>query len=121
MLFRSPATDDEVVRFVKDTFTPSDEEVSVSILADMLNALLLQKSGYKVSAVGLAKFYEDKGFLEVIVLDGKNVRTATKKGADLGIKSLDKINSKGEAYRGNFYNVSAQRYAAERIREVLGL
>lgn len=109
----------ELCDYIKDSFVPSEEAVSVTVLADMLSALLLQKSNIKLSGAQLSKFYEEKGFLQTETSDGKNNRVANPAGNALGITVKDKTDAKGNTYRQNFYNASAQKWAAENLLELL--
>jgi ATP-dependent DNA helicase RecQ len=116
----SAPTIQEICEYVKSTFAPSMEAVPVSILTDMLNSLLLQKGDYKLNAVKLAKFFEEKGLLQSETVEGKSNRVATTLGKEHGIATVERTNSAGNAYRQNFYYQQAQQYAADHIEELLG-
>jgi ATP-dependent DNA helicase RecQ len=105
--------------YVKHTFEPSEEAVSVSMLTDKLNILLLQKSDIKLSSVKLAKFYEEKGLLRSETVDGKNSRVASAAGNAHGITTVDRTNAAGDTYRQNLYDLSAQQWAVEHLEELL--
>ena len=111
---------EEICEYVKNKFNPSEEAVPVSILADMLNSLLLQKSDYKLNAIKLAKFYEEKGLLQSETIDGKSNRVASAHGKEYGVTTIEKTNSAGNTYGQNFYNQCAQQFAADHIKELLG-
>lgn len=111
---------EEICEYVKNKFNPSEEAVPVSILADMLNSLLLQKSNYKLSPVKLANFYEEKGLLQSETVDEKNKRTASALGKEYGVTTIEKTNSAGNTYGQNFYDQCAQQFAVDHINELLG-
>ncbi len=109
----------ELCAYIKSTFAVSVEPVPVSILADMFNALLLQKVEYKINAIKLATFFMEKGFLQPEVVEGKRNRVATALGTEHGIVTVEKTKSDGNAYRQNFYQQQAQQYAVDHIDELL--
>ncbi len=109
----------ELCAYMKQAFEPSENAVPVSVLADNLNALLLQKSNIKLSAVKLAKFYEEKGLLQLETVNGKNNRVPSSAGATYGITTVDRTNSEGNSYRQNLYGISAQRWVVEHLEELL--
>lgn len=111
----------ELYNYVKLTFEPTEEEISVSALADRLNVLLLQKSNIKLSAVKLAQFYEKKGLLKTETFEGKNQRIATADGNALGIIATEKTDAKGNTYKQNFYGLPAQKWAVENLLQLLEL
>lgn len=110
----------EICKYIKGTFAPSEGAVPVSILTDMLNSLLLQKGDHKLNAVKLATFFEKNGLLQSETVEGKSNRVATALGKEHGIATVEKTNSAGNAYRQNFYHQQAQQYAADHIEELLG-
>jgi ATP-dependent DNA helicase RecQ len=109
----------ELCAYVQRSFQPSGEAVTVSMLADILNALLLQKSSFKLSAVRLAKFYEEKGLLKQEPVNGKTIRVSSAAGQLYEITTADRIDSAGNSYRQNFYGPSAQQWAVEHLQELL--
>jgi ATP-dependent DNA helicase RecQ len=109
----------ELCAYVNHSFEPSEEAIPVSMLADKLNALLLQKCDIKLSSVKLAKFYEEKGLLQSETVGGKNSRTASAAGNAQGITTVDRINAEGNPYRQNLYGLSAQQWTAEHLEELL--
>lgn len=111
---------EEICESVRRSFVPSEEAVPVSILADMLNSLLLQKGDYKISAIKLANFFMEKGLLQMETAEGRNNRVATVLGKEHGIVTVEKTNSAGNTYRQNLYHRQAQQYAANHIEEWIG-
>lgn len=110
---------EELCAYVQRSFQPSCEAVSVSILADMINALLLQKSSFKISAVRLAKFYEEKGLLHQEPVNGKPVRVTSETGQLYEIATVERIDPNGARYRQNLYGPPAQQWAVEHLQELL--
>lgn len=111
---------EEICESVRRSFVPSEKAVPVSILADMLNSLLLQKGDYKITAIKLANFFMEKGLLQMETAEGRNNRVATALGKEHGIVTVEKTNSAGNTYRQNFYHRQAQQYAANHIEEWIG-
>lgn len=110
---------EEICKYVREEFQPTEEEVTVSILTDMLNALLLQKSECKLTTVKMSLFYERKGFLRVETIDEKNNRIATEQGNKLGVSTREITYSNGKTFKQNFYNKNAQQFAVEHIDELI--
>lgn len=114
-------TTQELCDYLRSSFEPTAEPIPVSMLADRLNALLLQKCSLKVGPVKLARFFEEKGLLQTESTDGKNARVASAQGLALGIQIVNRTKADGSAYRQNLYGLPAQEWLMAHLDELLSL
>ena len=103
----------------KETFEYSPEPLSISALAYQMNEYCPPYMK-KVHASDVTKWLEEEGYLETQQMeDGRNYKTATKKGNKLGIENVRKKNDYGNEYSVNLYNCKAQKFIVENIEDIL--
>lgn len=96
----------------------SDDEVVISIIADRINTVLIQKGEKKTSAIKLGKFLLNEGYLEETEDNGKTIKLATKKGEKIGIIIKEVSSKNGIKYKNNFYSKIAQEYIINNINKI---
>ena len=98
----------------------SPEPVTVSAIADRLNVVLLQAGHNKISARRINDWLVEKGYLEVVSVDGKNFKVPTEMGVDIGIVSEER-DMRGETVAINLFGEKAQEFVVECGLEILGV
>lgn len=106
----------QIYEFLCSKFAPTDEPVPISMLADMVNSILLQKTDIRLTAVKIANYLEENGLLKTIKVDNKNLRLPTNLGKSIGIITIEKISSTGDNYQQVLYNKTAQIVMLEKLR-----
>ncbi|MGL5972507.1 MAG: hypothetical protein ACRCZK_02135, partial [Oscillospiraceae bacterium] len=96
----------------------SDESVTISIVADRINSVLIQSGYKKVSGAKINDWLVSEGYMKKITENGNNFKIPTELGTELGITSEQREIS-GEPTRVNFYAMSVQKLIIGRITDVL--
>ncbi|MHB8277655.1 MAG: DNA helicase RecQ [Candidatus Humimicrobiaceae bacterium] len=109
----------EICSFIKETIERSDESIPISMFTDKINALLLHLCDKKISAQKVADYLVLQGYLEIETIEGKNIKIATIKGEEIGIKTVLKVKQNGESYKQNFYDVTAQEFLVDNIKPII--
>lgn len=91
-----------------------NQNITVSLLADLLSSFLLQKGREKISAQKLNKWLMLKGML---VLEDK-YKVPSELGLEHGIVRAEKIKATGERYPLAMYTPLAQEYIIGQIEEI---
>ena len=93
--------------------------VSVSVIADNINCLLLRRGMKKTSGFKINEWLLSKGYLKVITDEnGQNVKLPTEEGMDLGIKGENRV-IRGEECLINLYNENAQQFIVDSVQHML--
>ena len=98
----------------------SPESVTVSAIADRLNVVLLQAGYDKISPRRINDWLVEKGYLEVVHVDGKNFKMPTEMGAELGIVSEER-EMRGEIVPLNLFGERAQGFVVSQVLEIWGV
>jgi len=106
---------DVIAEFTKKNFKLSEEPVSIRMLADQINANLLQKCDKKITAQKLADYLIAMGYLQLEVFEGKNAKVVTEKGKEIGITTILRTKQNGESYKQNLYDTIAQEKIVDSI------
>jgi len=107
----------EPKEYDSDDVKASEEAVTVSAVADIINVRLMQSGLDKLTGKRINDWLVKQGFMEIVQIDGKNFKTATEKGKALGVRSLER-HYRGEKTIMNFYDKEAQGYIAKHAREI---
>ncbi|HEY5561097.1 MAG TPA: DNA helicase RecQ [Clostridiaceae bacterium] len=109
----------ENCNFIKETIELPKEPISINMFADRINALLLQRGDKKISGQKVADYLVLEGYLKVETFDGKNAKITTSKGETIGITTILKERLKGESYKQNFYDSTAQEFLMSNIETII--
>lgn len=108
----------QIYELLCNKFAPTDEPVPISIIADMINSILLQKSTLRLTAIKIANHLEGNGLLKKIKIDNKNVRLPTDFGKSIGMIIVEKTSSTGEIYQLVLYNKTAQLMVLQKLKSL---
>ena len=98
----------------------SEEMISISDFCKMINEkVVVCKSMNKLKATQIVSGLVKLGFLINDMYDNKEIKVPTKKGLEIGIQKVSKINSCGDEYFVNLYNKDAQKYIIDNIDDIL--
>ena len=97
----------------------SEEPVTVSVIADKINCVLMASGYDKISGVRINDWLVFKGYMSVSSENGKNFKIPTDSGKELGIANEDRI-IRGENVKINLYAKAAQEFIAQNALAVLG-
>ena len=96
----------------------SSEPVTVSVIADKINCILLAHGMEKISGQKINDLLVDKGYLQTNTKpDGKTFKTPTSLGTEAGIIA-EQRNFRGESSMINLFNEGAQRLVVEIVKVV---
>jgi len=96
----------------------SPEHLSVNMIADKINCVLLESGYDKINGLRINNWLVSKGFLSVVQHEKKTSKIPTEKGENLGITTDDRIFN-GETIKINIFNQTAQKYIAENVMEII--
>ena len=96
----------------------SNEPISVSIIADKINSVLLPNGHGKINGMRINDWLISKGYLKTITQNGKNYKIPTEAGAKLGIKNETR-EMRGENVLINMFEYNAQEYIRQNSMEIL--
>lgn len=108
----------EVCKFIAEKIELSEEPIPISMFADKINVLLMEKNYKKIPAQKYADYLLKQGYLELETTNGKNSRIASSKGMDIGISTILKVRSY-DSFKQNFYNKPAQAFLVDHIETIL--
>jgi len=106
--------------FDGSTIEPSAEAVTVTMVADILNCALLESGYTKTTGQRINEWLVSQGYMENIEINGKNHRSPTEEGLNLGI-STEECVIRGENVSVNKYNQDAQRLIFVHALGILGV
>jgi ATP-dependent DNA helicase RecQ len=109
----------EIKTYDASSIEITEESVTVSVIADKINCVLLESGYDKISGVRINDWLVFKGYMKVINESGKNFKIPTSIGMELGIASEDRI-IRGESTKINLYGKAAQEFIAQNALEVAG-
>jgi ATP-dependent DNA helicase RecQ len=92
----------------------SQEPVTVTVIADRLNCLLLQQGAKKITGAKINTWLLQEGYLAQQTVAGRPAKVPTPQGAALGIASVER-EIRGAPCLVNFYSPEAQRFIAENL------
>lgn len=95
----------------------SDTPVGVSIIAKRINALL-DENVKGISAVKIANWLVEEGYLAENIRSGKREKVTSEKGRALGIETVEAFSPDGVPYRKNIYNLNAQRFVIDNVMNI---
>lgn len=105
----------------KQAFECFEEPVSISKLVYSLNGVY-GASMKKLHAVDITSWLVSRGYLEQREMEnGNKYKIATKSGNEIGIINEKHVNSYGNHYNVNKYDIKAQRFIINHINEILGV
>ena len=94
----------------------SDEAVTISVIADRINCLLLPRGIKKLTGAKINDWLTEEGYLKIITTEkGRNFKVPTERGEELGI-SAEKRNIRGEDCFINFFSNDAQVFVVNNLR-----
>ena len=97
----------------------SEEPVTVSVIADKINCVLMENGSDKISGMRINDWLVSKGYMMVIAENGKNFKIPTDTGTTLGIASEGRI-IRGESTKMNIYGKLAQEFIVQNTLEIMG-
>lgn len=90
---------------------------TISGIVGSLNALIDEETMEKLNRRKLHNVLVEDGLLEIVMINGRELKVPTEKGRTLGIISEQRENASG-SYYVNLYDTNAQRYVVENINEL---
>ena len=101
-------------------FCISDQPITVSCLAHLINKGAASESGAKLAATEITGWLETKGYLETVTNEKGNLwKVPTEDGKNLGITEVVKINARGVTYSANLYNAKAQQFVIDNLGDIV--
>lgn len=94
------------------------EYAYISEIKDEMNRICTRDNIKKVSTKVLLEILIDKEFITEIENEGRYEKTPTEKGYESGIKVLDKVSEKGNAYKSLVYPENIQKMLVEHFVEL---
>jgi len=101
----------EVRVFEVSSIEISNEPVTVSVIADKINCVLMESGYEKISGMRINDWLASKGYMSVVNENGKNFKMPTDSGTELGIVSEERV-IRGENVKINLYGKAAQEFIA---------
>jgi ATP-dependent DNA helicase RecQ len=95
----------------------TDDPVTVSIIADRINCVLLESGHQKLSGIKINSWLVGNEYLTLITENNKNSKIPTEKGAELGISSEERV-IRGEQTKVNLFGRKAQEYIVSNSMEI---
>ncbi|GHU57173.1 hypothetical protein AGMMS49975_22110 [Clostridia bacterium] len=109
---------------IADSETPSaveikvsDELVTISVIADRINCMHIQKGIIKISGQKINDWLVCQDYLEKVERDGKSVKIVTELGTKLGITTKERI-IRNEMCFINHYDKNAQTFIVENCTDI---
>lgn len=101
-------------------FYTSDQPITVSYLAHLINKGAASESGAKLAATEITGWLETKGYLETVTNEKGNIwKAPTEDGKNLGITEVVKVNARGVTYSANLYNSKAQQFVIDNLGDIV--
>lgn len=92
----------------------SNEPVSISKFVYSINEICTRTDMKKLRATQITHWLTAQGYLELIDYgDDGECKVATECGREIGIMSVEKINSRGTKYITNLYDIKAQKFIVD--------
>ena len=96
----------------------SEEPVTVSVIADKINCLLIESGYNKIYGQKINDWLVSKGYMKVITENGKNFKIPTDTGTALNIISEERV-IRGENTKVNLYGKAAQELIVENALSIV--
>jgi len=109
----------ETKAFDTSSIEISEEPVTVSVIADKINCVLMESGYDKISAVRINDWLVSKGYMSVSNENGKNFKIPTDLGKELSISNEDRV-IRGENVKINLYGKAAQEFIVQNALAVAG-
>ena len=105
---------DETPPELPKDFEPSavevtDEAVTISVIADRINCVLIERGREKISGRRINDWLVAKGYMTLVTQDNKSFKIPTESGEGLGISSEERL-IRGEQVKVNLFGRNAQEY-----------
>lgn len=100
------------------TIEITDDKVSISVIADRINCVIMQSGYKKVSGQKVNDWLVSKNFMEVIVQNGKNYKVPTNQGVGYEISSEER-NIRGIDVLTNLYGRKVQEVIVDNVLEIV--
>ena len=97
----------------------SEEPITVSLIADKINSVLIRHGNDKVNGMRINDWLISKGYLTAITENGKNYKIPTEEGIKLGINKEYRT-IREENVMINTFNSNAQEYIIQNHKEIIG-
>ncbi len=98
----------------------SSEPISISRFVFLLNESINHRYMKKLKATQITYWLMQNEYLaEAELGDYRSFKFVTKKGESIGIISLPKVNSLGDTYTVNYYNMNAQKFVLAHLSEMV--
>lgn len=98
----------------------SEENVTISRIADQINSYLIQKGLKRITAAKINDWLISEGMLKLKSnLISKNFKVATESGEKLGITTEERV-IRDELCYVNFFNQDAQKYIVDHLDAIMG-
>jgi ATP-dependent DNA helicase RecQ len=95
----------EISDIIREQYTPVSEEITISQIADMVNAILTENNVGRITATALNQQLIADDYLDV---DEDKKKIPSEKGSDIGIRSENAVNKSGVPYLRILFNQNAQ-------------
>jgi len=96
----------------------SEEAVSVSVIAERINCVLLESGRGKITGQKINDWLVSEGYLQVINNENKSYKIPTNIGAELGIIAVERV-IRGEDVKVNLFSQEAQKYVSLNILKMI--
>jgi len=94
---------------------PVDDDITVSGITDIVNALINEDTMKKLKAATVNRWLMQTGMLSEYIINGKSHKKPTPAGEGIGIKAVDKVSFQGTPYTACFYTPEAQQFVIDNI------
>ena len=96
---------------------PAEQPISISVLTSAINEVLKSQEFSTLTAVRIADWLVDTGYLQVVEQGDKRTKMPTPKGIGLGITKEERSSARGN-YDINLCASDAQRFIIEHVCEI---
>jgi ATP-dependent DNA helicase RecQ len=98
----------------------TDEPVTISVVADRINCVLMESGYRKISGQRINDWLVSRDYLLLTAENGKNFKTPAPKGETLGITNEER-SIRGENVRINYFGRQAQECIIANALDILGM
>ena len=109
-------TDDQAL-----ALRPVDAEVTVSKIADAINAQIDEMTMTKLRSATINRWLMQKGMLSEVTVNGRLYKHATSAGESIGIRLIDRVSQNGVQYKQCVYSPEAQQFIFDNIDSIAAL